>query len=58
MVFEIWLADELGTAEDEAKESHKTAHNSYGAGYDAGYVAALRLVMDKMTPELARVVLD
>lgn len=58
MNFEVWLVDELGLAEKEAKESHRASMNSYGAGYDAGYVAALKLVADKMTPKLARVILD
>jgi hypothetical protein len=55
MSFEEWLTEEIGNAEREAKESHKTSMNSYGAGYDRGYVAALQLVLDRMTPADAKV---
>lgn len=50
MTLEDWMVEELEAAEAEAAESHKSAMNSYGAGHDAGYVAALKLVLSKLSP--------
>lgn len=51
--FEDWLVGEVNDAERDARETHKLAMNSYGAGYDAGYVAALKIVLERMSPETA-----
>lgn len=58
IAFEDWLCEQVNDAEADARDSHKLAMNSYGAGYDAGYLAALKLILEKATPQICGCTLE